>query len=956
MRVSFGQPELPITIPRDKLVVAAPVPGTGSATGTYTATTGFRRHRPWYVNWSRAIVDHNAVVFFTTLLTMWALVGDDVRTLATSKPADPVFDGIIIFMLAVFIIEVAVSCVGKPDYLFGFYFWLDLVSTGTLVLDLTWVSALFSQQNAKDARNGRTARIGARAARVVRIIRLIRIVKLYKAFYEARRNKEATRAQLAPGGEDDWADDEEANDEEEQSKESRVGKMLGEITTRRLVILILALLLFLKIFNQDEVDQMLASRQYGADVVYKLFRAHADAGYTDASTRAAYQQGMLQYMYYHNWYAAHAPDKYCPSGTSCYSTQSALFWAGIGGSNLDPRSLAAAQLDLTSLTKFQTYAATVQTDLWSFGDMPKTVQAAISSNWTLNCDVGFVAVGLSLLASTNDVNKDIIPCPWTLRNNEIVLVTPQIATQSALDAESFVFAYDVRPFAQQESGFSILLTVVVVVLLIGASMVFSADSNRLVLQPVEKMMQRVEAIKDNPLVAMKMADDEFRMEQVLKAKHSKRGLFERLYKDFILCEKCSKGVSDSLETVVLEKTIIKLGSLLALGFGEAGVNIIGSNLGGTGSSGINAMVPGRPVECILGVIRVANFAVATEVLQTKIMTFGNQIAEIVHGVAHEFQGASNRNNGDWFLVIWQLSREMQNEGSELRVAESSIVACSVILGALHRSPLLAVYRGHPRLQMKLRENCRVNLTFGLHRGWAIEGAVGSEFKIDASYLSPNVSVTQSLERATEHYGVSIIVAQSVLKSCSRQMKEKCRLIDNVIITGSVKPMELYCVDMDYRRVELPEEDPLNVVWNTRTRYKVRQFMEGEKHVSAREDFSHVTVFENDPAIIAMRKPYTVEFFQIFNMGYQNYSQGEWLVAERMLAQASGLLELGQQKDGPCTALLRFMETFGYEAPADWQGVRELGQHEASHRISSGGHSPTHKKTSFSSSFAAPKGV
>ena len=30
--------------------------------------------------------------------------------------------------------------------------------------------------------------------------------------------------------------------------------------------------------------------------------------------------------------------------------------------------------------------------------------------------------------------------------------------------------------------------------------------------------------------------------------------------------------------------------------------------------------------------------------------------------------------------------------------------------------------------------------FGLHVGWAIEGAIGSEYKIDASYLSPNAFI------------------------------------------------------------------------------------------------------------------------------------------------------------------------------------------------------------------------
>ena len=37
--------------------------------------------------------------------------------------------------------------------------------------------------------------------------------------------------------------------------------------------------------------------------------------------------------------------------------------------------------------------------------------------------------------------------------------------------------------------------------------------------------------------------------------------------------------------------------------------------------------------------------------------------------------------------------------------------------------------------------------FGIHLGWAIEGAIGSEHKIDASYLSPNVNLAAWLEAA-----------------------------------------------------------------------------------------------------------------------------------------------------------------------------------------------------------------
>ena len=37
-------------------------------------------------------------------------------------------------------------------------------------------------------------------------------------------------------------------------------------------------------------------------------------------------------------------------------------------------------------------------------------------------------------------------------------------------------------------------------------------------------------------------------------------------------------------------------------------------------------------------------------------------------------------------------------------------------------------------QIRFFLEVQVTLGFGLHCGWAIEGAIGSEYKIDASYL------------------------------------------------------------------------------------------------------------------------------------------------------------------------------------------------------------------------------
>jgi hypothetical protein len=43
--------------------------------------------------------------------------------------------------LICFSIEIILACVANDDYLFGFYFWLDLVSTISLIADISWVMA-----------------------------------------------------------------------------------------------------------------------------------------------------------------------------------------------------------------------------------------------------------------------------------------------------------------------------------------------------------------------------------------------------------------------------------------------------------------------------------------------------------------------------------------------------------------------------------------------------------------------------------------------------------------------------------------------------------------------------------------------------------------------------------------------------------------------------------------------
>lgn len=79
---------------------------------------------------------------------------------------------------------------------------------------------------------------------------------------------------------------------------------------------------------------------------------------------------------------------------------------------------------------------------------------------------------------------------------------------------------------------------------------------------------------------------------------------------------------------MLERLIIKIGGLLAIGFGEAGGAIIVENMkkGNT----INPMIQGRKMVAIFGFCDIRNFTDMTEILQERVMLFVNDIALIVH--------------------------------------------------------------------------------------------------------------------------------------------------------------------------------------------------------------------------------------------------------------------------------------------------------------------------------------
>lgn len=117
-----------------------------------------------------------------------------------------------------------------------------------------------------------------------------------------------------------------------------------------------------------------------------------------------------------------------------------------------------------------------------------------------------------------------------------------------------------------------------------------------------------------------------------------------------------------------------------------------------------------------------------------------------------------------------------------------------MIAEISRSYNLLKYKNNKALKNRIKDYKGVKMGFGLHVGWSIEGPIGSEFKVDASYLSPSVNMASRLEGGTKEYGVPMLITEDVYKLMTEN-KRHLRLIDRVIFEDNTEPTNLYTIDL-----------------------------------------------------------------------------------------------------------------------------------------------------------------
>ena len=397
----------------------------------------------------------------------------------------------------------------------------------------------------------------------------------------------------------------------------------------------------------------------------------------------------------------------------------------------------------------------------------------------------------------------------------------------------------------------------------------------------------------------------------------------------------NKEEDENYEVSVIKSAIIKISALLAIGFGDAGGEIIKKNL--SYNQSLNPRLKGKKKNGIFAFCDIRQFNEINIALEEKTILFINQIAEIVHSSVDRFKGSTNKNIGESFLNVWKFYNEIKvKEGKKNEkiikkdnlleidptnpqvgiIADCSILACLRIILKINKNLDILQYNENEKIKSKI-PNFKVNMGFGVHMGYGIEGAVGSTYKIDASYLSPNVNIAARLETATRQFKLNILISGILYNLLTDDMKNICRYVDKVFVKGSEFPLDLYTIDLNLN-VTKQRQSKILIMSN-----KEKRNLYNEKKIQLEtliEEFGSVApiILEKNSyrELIVQRSE---EFNFNWNEGIKFYKSGKWKNAIKFFENCLKI----DPNDGPAFVLSDFIKSYNLNAPKNWNGVRTL---------------------------------
>jgi class 3 adenylate cyclase len=598
---------------------------------------------------------------------------------------------------------------------------------------------------------------------------------------------------------------------------------------------------------------------------------------------------------------------------------------------------------------------------------------------------------------------------------------------------SFIdIVYSLNDFLRQVAMYDILTTIFVGIMMIGGAIIFNNDAEKLVIKPIERMVTLVEAVAQNPLGTFSFELDgdnktgqyetkllEATVQKItgllrvgfgeagagiisanLSASHAGGATINpllpgvRIYAMFGFCDihhfedanlKLSNDVLIFINTIaeIVHSRVHgwhgqcnkNLGNAFVIVWRIGDEMTLKSQIEGIGRSSIK----GRGMR--------GSFKASSPSSPDRGSMKSNFSAKEGVAAFSSDPSADSDQGGDGE------TREKRKIAIDLKrvpgvdvLADHALIGYLKIIAELNRNKAVLKYRRDPRLTDNGKNEFKVRMGFGLHAGWAIEGAVGSIQKVDATYLSPHVNMAARLETSSRQYGVPLLASQDFYDLLSQYGQLNMRKLDVVTVKGSEVPIGIYtydCLqDQDFKSekgrdsfgnqigggkdaasrksfegrastknaiqggssphgtfVSTPggpnnpnSEVPTPPGSGTSSPVRRPSLTLAERNQSAKNaqfltpDDLSADIFENDYDLLTLRAHVTNDFVETHKAGIAAYLSGDWTAAKELLEKADRMmLELvpSLEGDGPSKTILNYMKNRSFQVPSDWKGYRPL---------------------------------
>ena len=841
---------------------------------------------------------------YSCIITVISLLLDDIQIISSNESADLPFDIIHIVLSLLIFIEIIIFFIADETYGFSLFFFIDIIFLVSLLFGIMKIydKLIYYESGSRLLTNmDRIALI--KLVTALKVLRIIRIGKIVTMFNHSFFTKS-------------YDDDNETEDLKEEG--GNISSTFIDFSSYKIFVFYASLVIGVILFDPE---LFMTNKIYDNEYSIQLFS----------------EQNFLK----NNIYSALLLfDSYIDF---LKNSKNVLIFAKFYGIIFINDTFNQKLRKSERLIYYKEYADYINNtieDKDNTNELDKSLIDYIKSEYFNDSDIDANQLNNIIKEITFDANNTNFLLFTETNNKNILIINSSnygiyqekldrlrslnLIPQETSIQNKCISIYDNTYTIKKYCIFNIVRTIFSISIFLFIYLLFLFNINNTVLSPIETMIKKIKKMSKNPTLISEMSSNE--------NNQKKKSHCLNILED-------SQGNYKMNEFQIIENKISKICSLVSFGFGEAGTQIISQVLKEGLNVDINPIIPGKKVMGIYGFCDIRNFTDTTEILKEKVMVFVNQVAEIVHQITADYCGGANKNIGDAFLLVWkfenQFIKEVTNKQGKIelklkkinrvrQICDLALICFIRILIEINKSFKLAVYRQHKELNARMK-NYKTRLGFGLHLGQSIEGAIGSMFKIDASYLSTNVNMANNLEENTKTFKKELIMSGDFYDYLSDDAKRYLRLLD-IFKTKNGEITRLYSIDLDLENIPIEKQkDSMFKEDNIEKKMEILQ----QKRKMAKILYDDIVLrhksdiwndFVNDEDDFKLvREKFPDNFVDVYNNGMEYFRNGNWAEAKNCLVSAQELLG---EEDPACKRNLEYMEKSNFTSPPNWKGYRE----------------------------------